>query len=92
MNDAWQRKIDHRLRALWGRVPETGRAQSVNVLLRFTGSAEELRRQGVALRSLAGDIAAATITLAELPRIAGLPAVTTIELARVLGPDAPDAA
>ncbi|MCP3141049.1 hypothetical protein [Pyxidicoccus xibeiensis] len=89
-DDAWQRKVDHRLLALWVRVPEAERGQRrVTVMLRFAGPVEWLRRQGVMIGSVAGDVAPAAIGLADLARVAALPEVTFIELAQGLGPDAP---
>jgi len=84
----WQRKIDHRLRALWARVPEPDRAgHSVRVFLRFTGTVEPIKELGVQVHSLAGDIASGIIVLTDLPRIAGASEVLFIELAQPLTHD-----
>jgi hypothetical protein len=85
----WQSKIDHRLRALLARGEERPREadQSVNVFVRFTGPAQALLRYGVTLRTVAGDIATASIPLREIPRVASAPEILFIELARPLGPD-----
>ncbi len=92
MNDEtphWQRKIDHRLRALWARVPEPDRAhQSIRVLLRFTRSADLLKRLGVQVHSVAGDIASGSMILTDLPRIASTAAILFVELAQPLEHDA----
>ena len=89
-NDAeWQAKIDHRLRALIDRAkdrPEEAN-QIVNVLVRFSGSITALEAQNIRLRTLAGDIAIASIPLAEIPRIASLPEIVFIEMSQSLHPD-----
>jgi hypothetical protein len=86
---SWQRKIDHRLRALIARVPEPERARHrVSILLRFTGSADQLKQLGLEVRSVAGDIATATLVLADAEKIASDPETTFIELAQPLGGDA----
>jgi hypothetical protein len=85
----WQRKIDHRLRALIARVPEPERARHrVSILLRFTGNIDRLKPLGLEVRSTAGDIATATLVLADAEKIASDPGVTFIELAQPLGGDA----
>lgn len=84
----WLGKIDHRLRALWERTPEPDRSRHrVRVLLRFTGSNEFLKELGAQVHSVAGDIASCTMSLGELPRIAGAAQVTFIELAQILAQD-----
>ena len=84
----WQRKIDHRLRALWARVPEPERARNrVRVLLRSTGTVERIKELGAQIHSVAGDISSATIVLTDLPRIANASEVLYIELAQPLSPD-----
>ncbi len=84
----WQRKIDHRLRALWARVPEPERAlHSIRVFLRFTQSHEALNELGVQVHSVGGDIASGLIMLADLPRIANAMEVLFIELAQPLAHD-----
>lgn len=84
----WQRKIDHRLRALWVRIPEPDRARhSIRVLLRFTGSDDLLKELGVQVHSVAGDIASGSIVLADLPRIANAAESLFIELAQPLTHD-----
>jgi hypothetical protein len=86
---SWQRKIDHRLRALIARVPEPERTQhSVSILLRFIGSVERLKQLGLEVRSVAGDIATATLVLADAKKVASAPEITFIELAQPLGEDA----
>ena len=84
----WQRKIDHRLRALWARVPEPDRApHSIRVLLRFAQSDDLLRKLGVQVHSVAGDVASGSIMLADLPRIANAAEILFIELAQPLTHD-----
>jgi len=84
----WQLKIDHRLRALWARVPKTDRAgQRINVLLKFSQFDElpkELRTQ---VHTEAGGIASASIVLADLPQFADSAAVLFMELAQPLSSD-----
>ncbi|HEX8167185.1 MAG TPA: hypothetical protein VF601_15560 [Beijerinckiaceae bacterium] len=88
---SWQRKIDHGLRALIARVPEADRTRhKVSILLRFTGSVDRMRQLGLEVRSVAGDIATATLALADTARIAGAPEITFIELAQPLGEDMAD--
>ena len=84
----WQRKIDHRLRALWARVPEPDHARhEVRVLLRFTGTVERVKEVGVRVHSVAGDIASGSIMLSDLPLIADASEVLFVELAQPLAPD-----
>jgi hypothetical protein len=86
----WRRKTDHRLRTLMDRIPEVEYAyQRVNVLVCFVGPVEPLQQLGLQIRSLAGNIASATLVLADLAKIAGSPDVKFIELAQQLAPDAP---
>jgi len=86
--DSWQRKIDHGLRALIARVPQPDQTrQKVSILLRFAGSVDRLRQLGLEVRSVAGDVATATLTLSDLTRVAGSPEITFMELARPLRPD-----
>lgn len=86
--DIWQRKIDHHLRALIARVSEPDRTHHrASVLLRFAGNVDRLKQLGLEVRSVAGDIASATLTLADAAKVAGAPEVTFIELAQPLGED-----
>lgn len=91
MNDdagIWQRKIDHHLRALIARVPGPDRArQRASVFLRFTGSVDRLKQLGLEVRSVAGDIATATLVLADAAKVASAPEIAFIELAQPLGED-----
>jgi hypothetical protein len=83
--ERWQRKIDHRLRGLWERVPEGDRQhESVRVLLKFSGSIGEIEDLGIQIHSVAGDVASGTITLADVPRIAEAPTVIFVELTQPL--------
>ena len=83
----WEAKIDARLRGLLARarchLEEA--AQVVNVFVRFTGSADSLRAHGVRVRSVAGDIATASIELGSVPRIASLKEIVFMELSRSWG-------
>jgi hypothetical protein len=83
-----QRKIDHRLRALWARVPERDRApHSIRVFLRFARSDDLLKELGVQVHSVAGNIASGSIMLTDLPRIAKAAEILFIELAQPLTHD-----
>jgi hypothetical protein len=87
----WQRKIDHHLRALIARVPEADRTRHrVSILLRFTGSVDRLKQLDLEVRSVAGDIATATLALADAAKVASAPEITFIELAQPLGEDPPN--
>ena len=85
----WEAKIDHRIRALLaGNQRDADSAsQIVNVFVRFIGSPESLRAQGLMLRTIAGDIATASIHLSDIPRVAMSPQILCIELSQGLGPD-----
>jgi hypothetical protein len=84
----WESRVDHLLRALWARTPAAERpAQLVSVFIRSQGAINDLRTHGVVLRSVVGGIAVATITLADLPRIASLRDISYIEASHGLGPD-----
>ncbi len=82
------KKVDHRLRTLWERIPEPERARHrVRVLIRFSGSARALESLGAQVHSLAGDIASAEITLGDVPRIVSAAEVIFMELSRALAQD-----
>jgi hypothetical protein len=89
-DDEWKSKIDHRLRAQValseGSPVEADRR--VNVLVRFAGTVGSLQAYGLAVRSVAGDIAIASVTLADLPKAASAPEILFIELSQSLGLDA----
>jgi hypothetical protein len=88
--DSWRSKLDHRLRAQLAHAessPEEG-DQHVNVLVRFVGNAESLRRYGLEVRTVAGDIAIASLSLSDVPKAASAPEVLFMELSRSLGWDA----
>jgi hypothetical protein len=87
----WQSKIDHRLRALLARFegnPEEG-TKVANVLVRFSGDLESLRKHGVQINTVAVDIATASIVLTDIQKIASDPQVVFIELSHPLKPDPP---
>jgi hypothetical protein len=86
---SWQSKIDHRLRALLARIegnPEEGN-NIANVLVRFSGNLESLRKRGVQIKTVAVDIATASIILSDIPKIASAPEVVFIELSHPLMAD-----
>jgi hypothetical protein len=86
----WKAKIDHRLRAqlaLYGDSPEEA-DRRVNVLVRFAGSVQALQAHGLAVRTAAGDIATASLRLADVPKAARAPEILFIELSQSLGLDA----
>ena len=84
----WQGKIDHRLRALWERVPAADRArQRIRVLMRLSRLDDPLSDLGVQVHSVAGDVASGTITLADLPRVANAAEILYVELAQPLTHD-----
>jgi len=84
----WQRKIDHRLLALWERIPEKDRMhKSINVLVRYTGPDDLFKRPGIRIYSVAGDIATCSMMLSELPPIADNTDIIFIELANPLEHD-----
>jgi hypothetical protein len=84
---AWTGKVDQRIRAL---VAAAGGEPGgeVNVFVRFTGDPGDLAALGLTVRSVAGDIASASIPVADIPAAAGSPSVVLLELARPLAPDA----
>ncbi len=85
----WEAKIDQRLRALLARTQERPEEanQIVNVFVRFTGHAESLRAHGVMVRTVAGDIATASIALSDISKVASAPEILFMELSRPVGPD-----
>lgn len=81
----WERKVDHRLRALWSRTAPGDRGGlRVSVFVRVTDAGSFAPPDGLALGSVAGNIATATLTLSALSRIAEAPAVEFLELAQPL--------
>lgn len=85
----WQGKVDHRLRALVegardGRHDADGR---VMVFVRFRGEVERLRGFGLETGTVAGDVAVASVSLADVPRAAADASIVFIELSRPLAPD-----
>jgi hypothetical protein len=92
-NRGWEAKVDHRLRALLGPVqvqPGPGEVRRpVSVFIRFRGDAAALRARGVSVRSVAGDVATATIDLLDIPGVASAPEIVFVELSRPLRPDPP---
>jgi hypothetical protein len=57
-------------------------------LVRFAGTVGSLQAYGLAVRSVAGDIAIASVTLADVPKAASAPEILFIELSQSLGLDA----
>lgn len=85
---AWERKLDHRLRALWARVQEPNRAhQSIRVLVRVTQHYDLLGGLGMQVHSVAGDIVSGSMMLADLPRMASAAEILFVELAQPLKHD-----
>lgn len=86
---AWERKVDHRTRALVARTAAgtADASQEVNVFVRFVGDPSDLAALGLGVRSVAGDIATASIRIGDIEAVAGSPAVVLLELAQPLGPD-----
>ena len=82
----WEAKLDPRLRALLARAGAAS-DEVVHVLLRFSGPHENLAGQRVAVRTISGDIATATLALADVATLASDPRVLFVELATPLTPD-----
>lgn len=87
---AWEAKIDHRLRSLLAaqdlQITPTNR--TVNVFIHFHGPIEALQKiAGLTIRTVAGEIATATIALSDLPGAAKSPQIIFIEQAGSLGID-----
>jgi len=82
----WRAKLDHRLRVLLDRrQPDDAENDGqVGVFVRFRGTVDDLIACGLVVRSLAGDIASATLPLSKIESAAMSPAVLFIELARPL--------
>lgn len=90
-NRGWEAKVDHRLRALLEPV-QSGPGEvrrPVSVFIRFQGDAAALQARGVSVRSVAGDVATATIDLLDIPGVASAPEIVFVELSRPLRPDPP---
>lgn len=89
-DDEWKSKIDHRLRAqlALSEINPVEADRRVNVLVRFAGKVDSLPAYGLAVRSVAGDIAIASLTLADVPKAASAPEILFIELSQSLGLDA----
>jgi hypothetical protein len=87
--NSWERKVDHRLRALLERTK--GKVdwmhREVNVAVRFSGSIDSLSPYGLKVRAVAGDIATASIFLDEIAKAASAPEILFIELSRPLAFD-----
>ena len=95
LSEDWKTKIDHRLRALFehSQADPEEIEQVVNVFVRLVGDidAESLSELGLQLRSVAGDIATASIALSSIPVVANTAEVLFMELSRVWGPDSSNA-
>jgi hypothetical protein len=77
----WKRKIDHRLTAAIDRAAGDWIASPVvPVFIRFRGDVRDLQTLGCTVRAVAGDVAVANISLAEVSRVANSPSVLFIEL------------
>jgi hypothetical protein len=92
--EPWEAKLDHHLRAYVARRSGDPAAESevISVLIRLQGPSDGLRAKGIQLRTMAGDIATASVALHDLPAVAREPAVVFIEMSRPLGPDEPSRA
>ncbi len=70
-----------------GAAPSDGTGESqLSVSLRFSGSLDDLRRLGIPLGGVLGDVATAQVSVAQLRILAAHPAVRSIEAARSLAP------
>jgi hypothetical protein len=83
----WERKADQRLRALVERGGGVEQEDRVDVLVWFKGDESVLAELGLAVRSVAGDVATASLEIAAVPAVAGAPPVRFVELAREYRPD-----
>lgn len=81
---SWETKVDHRLLALLDALekhPVEG-ARRVAVFVRFQSDPGRLRALGLEVRSVSGSVAVATVTLADMSRVARSTEISFIELAR----------
>jgi hypothetical protein len=84
----WQRKIDHRLKALWGRVAQHHRTTyQIRVLIQVAGPSESLQDLGLEIHAVAGDIVSGAMMLVDLPRLAEAAPIRFVELAQPIAPD-----
>ena len=86
----WTRKTDPRLQTLFARRRAADDSdETVRVMVRLAGEVDPdaLRALGLALGSVAGSIATASLRLQNLPEVAAEPTVSYIELSTPLGPD-----
>lgn len=81
----WRRRVDPKLLTLAddpGEDPDS----VVQVFVRFTGPAGALREHGLDVRSVAGDVATASVALRDLPRAAGAPGVVFLQASGSFAP------
>jgi hypothetical protein len=85
---ALEHKLDARLLALLDGLetsPAEG-AMHVDVLASFDGSVARLQALGLQVRAVTESVAVATVSLIDLPRLAGAPEIRFIEYARAVAP------
>lgn len=80
--EEWERKLDHRLKATIDRVGSdpAQASRTVSVFVRFRGDVSNLRALGLQVRTVAGDIATASLRLADVEEAARSDSVSFIEL------------
>lgn len=83
----WRSKLDPRLRTELARAGD-GDDRDVRVIVRFTGPATFLESLGVAVGTVAGEIATGSIRLQDLRWAASSPNIIYIEGAHAWRPDA----
>jgi hypothetical protein len=84
----WETKVDHRLLALLDGLEErpANAARRVAVFVSFQGNLQRLRTLGLEVRSVSGAVAVANVTLSNVPRLAGAPEISFVELTRAVRP------
>ncbi len=85
--EEWERKTDQPLRTIVEERGATGGAERVDVLVWFEGDPDALAELGLAVRSLAGAVATASLEIAAVPAVAAARQVRFLELAREYRPD-----
>jgi hypothetical protein len=86
LTEAWEHKVDHRLRALLAQRP--GSADRVAVFVRVAGDTARLASLGLAAGNRAGDVMTASLALTDVADVAAAPEVVFVELSRPLTFDA----
>ena len=85
--EQWEHKTDQLLRAIVEREGVTTGTKRVDALVWFEGDVEALAGLVLAVRSLAGDVATASLEVAAVPTLAAAPQVGFVELALEYRPD-----